>query len=296
MLYVNQNYKIESGWVYDSFKHEIEFEGLDRECLVEGYASVRAENVECEIVSEDNDGKFSIKVPVDFLAVAYRKEKISVIKDLFGLNEEINLAYQSYEMSQPCPMDMIESKIDGTFTLEDDKPRVDKLLYSGANKVSTTNHYVKDGQLYVEGIAQTTVVYLNDETSAIYSVIIDLPFVLSDKLDCSLDGEVILNAVICDCDVVAKKGRELLFDAKIKVSVVCNQKLLGGVISSVQIGESYPQKNHAMEVVFAKKGMSVWDVAKLVKEKEEKIVAQNPDVVFPTEENTPIVLYHQRVQ
>ena len=296
VLYINQNDKIENGWVYDSFKQEIEFDGACRDDLVEGFAQIRAEGVESEIVAQEQSGKLVIKIPVDFLAVAYRKENVSIVKDLFGLKEEINLSYQSYEMTSACPVEIIEGKIDGSLTLDEDKPRVDKLLYSGANKVSLTNHYFKDGQLYVEGIAQTTVVYLNDDSSAIYSVIVDVPFVLSDKVGCSLDEQVFLNAIICDADVVVKKGRELLFDAKIKVSVYCNEKMVGGVISTAQTGESYPQKNYAMEVVFAKKGMSVWDVAKLVKEQEEKIVAQNPDVVFPTEENTPIVLYYQRVQ
>lgn len=296
VLYVNQNDKVESGWINDSFKQEIEFESISRDDLVEGYASVRAGTTECEVASEENVGKFTIKTSVDFLAVAYQKQNLTIVKDLFGLNEEINLSYQSYEMTTTCPVEVLEGKIDGSLTLDEDKPRVDKLLFSGANKVSLTNHYIQDGQLYVEGITQTTVVYLNDETSQIYSVVVDVPFALSDKVCCPSDELVMLNAVVCDGDVVVKKGRELLFDAKIKVSVSCGQKLVGGVIASAQKGESYPQRNYAMEVVFAKKGMSLWEVAKKVKSPEEKIVAQNPDIVFPTEENTPIVLYYQRVQ
>ena len=138
--------------------------------------------------------------------------------------------------------------------------------------------------------------YLNDETSAVYSVVVDVPFVISDKVCCAGEEQLWLNAVVCDADVVVKKGRELLYDAKIKISVVCNEKLVGGVISSAQKGELYPQKNYAMEVVFAKKGMSLWEVTKTVKTKEERVVAQNPEVVFPTEDNVPIVLYYPRMQ
>ena len=296
VLYVNQNDKIESGWVYDSFKQEIEFDGINRESLIEGYASIKADGIESELLAEGNGGKLTIKTPVDFLVVAYQKENITVIQDLYGLNEEINVSYQSYEMTTSCPMEIVEGKIDGALTLDDDKPRVDKLLYSGANKLSLTNHYIKDEYLFVEGIAQTTVVYLNDDTSEIYSVIIDVPFVISDKVCCNAEQIVWLNAVVCDADVVVKKGRELLFDAKIKISVSCNENMVSGVIVSAEKVGNYPQKNCAMEVVFAKKGMSLWDVAKTMKAKEENVISQNPDVVFPTEENTPIVLYYQRIQ
>ena len=296
VLYINQNDKIESGWVYDSFKQEIEFDGIGREDFVEGFVSVGADGVESEIVAENNNGKLTIKTPVDFLVVGYQKESLTIVKDMFGLKEEINLSYQSYEMTKTCPSEIIEGKIDGALVLEDDKPRVDKILFSGANKVSLINYYLQDDKLYVEGIAQTTVAYLNDETSAVYSVVVDVPFVISDKVCCAGEEQLWLNAVVCDADVVVKKGRELLYDAKIKISVVCNEKLVGGVISSAQKGEPYPQKNYAMEVVFAKKGMSLWEVAKTVKTKEERVVAQNPEVVFPTEDNVPIVLYYPRMQ
>ena len=60
--------------------------------------------------------------------------------------------------------------------------------------------------------------------------------------------------------------------------------------------EEYGERNYAMEVVFAQKGKDLWDVAKTARVKEEQILAQNPDVVFPTAEDCPLVLFYQRVQ
>ena len=55
-----------------------------------------------------------------------------------------------------CPQEIIESKIDGSLTLEEDKPRVDKILFVGGNNVSVSNSYIKDGEICIEGIKAST--------------------------------------------------------------------------------------------------------------------------------------------
>ena len=102
--------------------------------------------------------------------------------------------------------------------------------------------------------------------------------------------------VFCDVDVVVKKGREFYYDAKVKASVNCCHDLLSGVISEASVTEEVDQKDYAMEIIFAPKGKELWDIAKSARVKEEQIVAQNPEVIFPTAEDTPLVLFEQRLQ
>ena len=119
------------------------------------------------------------------------------------------------------------------------------------------------------------------------------PFTISDKFDCE-DGYIAVKAIICDADVVAKKGREIMFDAKIKATVYCCHDLLSGVISDANVEEEYGERNYAMEVVFAQRGKELWDVAKSARVKEEQILLQNPDVTFPIQDDVPLVLFYQR--
>ena len=118
-------------------------------------------------------------------------------------------------MTHTCKAEIVEGKIDGSLTIEDDKPRIDKLLFVGGNSLCVSNSYLKDGEVVIEGIAKTNVVYLNDEENSLNSVQIEVPFVISDKFSQdNADGILVVDAILCDVDVVAKKGRELLFDAK----------------------------------------------------------------------------------
>lgn len=296
VLYLSENDKFESGYVYESFKQEIELMGATRDSHVEGEAMVVQGRVEIELAQDEKGGKVLVKVPVRACVRAFDKETISVISDLYSTKGEINTTTSSFSMTEVCKLELVEGKIEGSLILDDNHPRVDKLLFSGGNSVTITNSYIKDGEVFVEGIAKTMVVYLNDETSSLHSVVLDVPFALNDKISCHKDGMISVEAIVCDVDVVVKKGREFYYDAKVKASVNCCHDLVSGVISDAVVIEENKTKDYAMEIVFAPKGKQLWDIAKSVRVKEEQILAQNPDVVFPCEQDTPLVLFEQRLR
>ena len=49
-----------------------------------------------------------------------------------------------------------------------------------------------------------------------------------------------------------------------------------------------------MEVVFAQSGQNAWDIAKNAHVPAEQVALQNPDVVFPLEEDASLVLFYQK--
>ena len=103
-------------------------------------------------------------------------------------------------------------------------------------------------------------------------------------------------AVITDVDVAVKKGREILYDARVKAVVYPLTEQINAVISNIEYKEDIPQKEYGMEVVFAKKGQTAWDIAKQNYVKEELVKAQNQDTTFPLEEDTAIVLFYQNTK
>ena len=295
VVYLNDNEKFESGYVYDTFKEEIELEGVTRESLVDGSAFVKQDGVTCEIVEDEKGSKIVVKVPVSLTVTAFGEENISVVKDLYSTKCETKVTTESFDMTYICPMEMLEGKIEGSLTLEEDKPRVDKILFSGGNSVAVTNAYIQDNEIFIEGIAKTTVVYLNDEDNALYSVQIDVPFSLSDKFNFQEGGILTVDAIVHDVDVSVRKGRELFYDARVKVNVNYCYDKVDGIISDAVTLDDYPNKDYAMEVVFAHAGDELWDIAKHAKVKEEQVSSQNADVIFPLVEDTSLILFYQRV-
>ena len=295
VIYINDNDKFESGYVYDTFKEEIEIEGATRDSLVDGKAVVVQEDVQCELVEDEKGCKIIVKVPLTLSAVAFGEENFSVVKDLYSTKCFTKVTTESFDMTYICPLELVEGKIEGSLVLEDDKPRVDKILFSGGNSVTITNSYINDGEIFIEGIAKTTVIYLNDEDNSFYSAQIDVPFTLSDKFSYQEGGMLSVDAIVYDVDVAVKKGRELFYDAKVKASVSYCFDKVSGIITEASLLEEYPQKDYAMEVLFARSGEQLWDIAKEAKVKEEQIISQNADVTFPLSEDTSLILFYQRV-
>ena len=168
-------------------------------------------------------------------------------------------------------------------------------MFVGASNLLITNSYTKDGELFVEGIAKTNVVYLNDETNALHSVVIEVPFVVSDKTNIDADDvNVFVVAMLYDVDVVVKKGREFYFDGKLRVTASYDADVVEAVISNVENGAERKEKDCAIEVYFGSEGDDSWNIAKGLGIDEQTLYEQNPETVFPLEKDENLVVYYQK--
>lgn len=296
VLYLSENDKFECGYIYDTFKEELEIEGVNRDSMAEACVFVDMKKTEVEIVEDDKGSKIIVKPVITIMIHACAEEEVGVIKDLYCTKNDLAITTESFSNSLPCQMEVVEGKIEGSLSLDEDAPRVDKILFNGGNSVTITNAYVKDEQIVIEGVARTTVVYLNDETGLLNSVQLDFPFTIDDKTDFAESDVISASIIMSDVDVVVKKGRDLFFDAKVKVTINGCKTAVSGVITQVTTGEEYTEKDYAMEVVFAKAGDEAWDIAKRAKVKEAQLLSQNENVIFPLAEDTSLVLFYQKVQ
>lgn len=295
VLYLSENEKFECGYVNDTFKEEIELDGVSRDSMVEGSTFVDMHKTQVEIVEDDKGCKIIISPVVTIMVHACIEEEVRVIKDLYCTKNELSISTQSFSNSIPCQTEVVEGKIEGSLSLDEDTPRVDKILFNGGNSIAITNAIVRDEHITIEGVARTTVVYLNDEANSLHSVQLDFPFSIEDKTNFADSDLITATIVMSDVDVVVKKGRDLFFDAKVKATINGCKNAVSGVISEVSEGEEYPEKDFAMEVVFAKTGEEAWDIAKRVKVKESQIISQNENVIFPLAEDTSLVLFYQKI-
>lgn len=294
ILYINNDDKFESCYNYETFKEEVELEGVTRDSIAECCVSILKEQVKTEVVEIEKGVDVKIVTPIELKIKAYEDVNIEIIRDVYSTNCELGITTESFSMTKTLACEYFENKIDGNLTLSEDKARVDKIMFIGGTNLVIFNSYISEGEIFVEGIARTNVVYLNDEFSSLNSVNIEVPFVVSDKTQ--LEGENIktkAQAIICDVDVVVKKGREFYFDAKIKVKVDFYVDQTCAIISNVEEQEKYPEKDYSVELLFGQKGMSLWDISKQARIREELIVIQNPDVNFPLEKDTNVVVFFQ---
>ena len=293
VLYITENDKFESAYVFDSFKEEVELEGVSRDSQIEANAFVRYSEVKAVVDNAENGSKIELTVPVDLCVMAYDEVEVKVISDLYSTKNEILIATDSFNMTKVLPFEIVEGKIDGTLIIDDDKPRVDKILFSCGNYINIMSSEVNNEIVTITGIAKANVTYLNDETSSLQSVELEIPFVLNERVNLPNDAELSTFATITDVDVAVKKGRELFYDAKIKVFVKSDKVDVSAVISNVNISDQLPVKDFAMEIIFGKQGQDLWDIAKAHNVRENMIATQNPEVIFPLANDSELVIFYQ---
>lgn len=294
IMYLTTEDKFETNYVSCPFKEEIEMENCDANSIVECQAIPVFKDCVSEVLESDKGTKISVKTAFVLNAFACGEEEVSLLEDLFSTTSEIQMTSESFEMSKLCRSEMIDSKIDGSLSLGEEKPRVDKILFCSGGEILVTNSYVSNGDLFVEGIAKTTVVYLNDDEGTLNSVEIEIPFAINDKTTASEEASVCVDGVIYDCDVVAKKGRELFFDGKVKINARLCEKEISATIVGAQRGEVFAERDYTMQYIYGKAGESLWEIAKRNKVSESQLVAQNADAIFPLIQDTGFVLFYQK--
>lgn len=276
----------------DNFKREFEVTGLTADDIVEAFACVRKDTFKYELDKENK--KILISVPIFTCYKAFEVIIISCASDIFSLKHNLEIITSSFSKSVLQKNEYLEEKIEGSTSIGEEEPRIDKIIgFSNAN-LNVTNVYYKDGEVVLEGIIEFCVVYFNDETTTINSAEKEIPFKVSLNIELPDDVKIFENTELTDLEIVARRGREIFLDAKIKSLLTFENTENDAVISNIEIKESLPEKNHAIEIYFGKKGDDIWDIAKELKVNPEIIFMQNPNLILPLEMNENIVIYNQK--
>ena len=121
---------------------------------------------------------------------------------------------------------------------------------------------------------------------------IEIPFEIFEEY--RDDATIIsFNVMIDDVDVSVKKGKNVFFDAKVKAYFAFGKYDTNSCITSVGILQPRKEKEDGIEIVFAKKGDSLWDISKKLGVSANQLLSQNPNIADPLEKNERIVLYFQ---
>lgn len=277
-----------------NIKQEIEADGINKDCDLDVFATIINENVFVEI-SEGEDGcVISVLVPIVACYNKYEKNKSLMVADIYSCKNILSIQNHDVSNCKALKPEYIEGKIEGNVVLGENEYRIDKYLATTNVKVITSDSYIKDKTMFLEGIITANVIYLNDEVGTVQSVEIEIPFVLDKRVDVTED--VILEPAIglFDIDVMIKRGREIYFDAKVKafINLTCENNF--SIISQIESIGELQERSGAIEIYFGKEGESIWDIAKSLKISGEIIRNQNPEICDPLDKDQNIAIYFQK--
>lgn len=293
VTYVNQDGNLCKCQICEQFKEEIQVENAQKAYFASSLASVRKSQIKTTLNQGESENNVSIVSPVYVCVNVFGEEEIVVPTDLYSVRNEVELVRNDFVSTFNLPSKTFETKIEGNLTLDENQPRIDKILCVTSPNLNVSNAYFNDGELFVEGVVTANVVYLNDDENIITSVELEVPFVSAEKLN--LDESQVLVCTSCmlyDCDVMAKRGREIYFDCKMKVHTNNSFNREFNVITDIVLGRALAQSDSSIEIFFAKPNQTHWEIAKELKISKELLVKQNPNLKDPTEKDERVVVYY----
>lgn len=288
-----ENPKIKIVHTKNEVKQEVECEYATKEKTCDIDLSIQKSNVKTSIEQKDDDIKIALVIPLDVCIRVYKQETQTMIEDLYSTQKQTTITMSSFENQVPCEPINFDKKVEGSLVVDENEPRIDKLLAVNYSKAVITNEYIDNGTYNVSGVIQSNLIYFNEDEAKVCALDIEIPFAVSSQVD--YDGTILLDTDIkvCDVDVMVKKGRDVYVDATLKVrSNVC-KTTNGAVISELNYLEEYPQKDCAIEIYFAKAGENTWDIAKKLNIREEQLYNQNPDLKEILEKDEKLAIYYK---
>lgn len=279
--------------VVQDFKEELEVDSATKDSLIEANLKVKNSDLTVTLTEREEGTELVFNTPLKIFLKVYKEKEFDTVSDVYSLTNELDVTIGNVTNLQVLPSKYFEGKIEGNLTLTENQARIDKVLTVSAPRLTVSNYYTKENEVFVEGVVYSNVIYLNDDESTIHSVEIEVPFVTSEKVMSDFTGTQVKPIVaISDCDVIAKRGREIYFDCKVKVFANLWTTQSQSLITKVTEGRAFLERDSAIEIYFAKTGDTLWDIAKELRIEQETIKGQNPTLVCPLEHDEKVVVYY----
>lgn len=275
-----------------NFTQEVANENINDDSVVQSVINVMLNDIKVTTSLDANSAMVNAVIPLQYSGFVMNKNSIDVVTDIFNLNNELNVNYESVELFNSLNSDFYEEKISGETTIDETLPFIDEVSGVCSNNVIVANTRVIENGILVEGIASTSVLYYNRELNTTTSVEVEIPF--SKELDYKnipADYVPVISVAFGDVDAKGKRGKEIEINGRLYFFVQLYKNDNGAVISAVEIQDEKIEDDCVLSIYIVKDGDTIWDIAKEMSVSPDMILEQNPDLELPLKAGDKVVVY-----
>ena len=289
---LGENAKVRTYQDYITFEEEVARDTLkaDDNVLSSLYVGINEIGITTTI---DNDKTMvGLSLPIVYNGLVFSHHETSVTQDVFSTTNALLTTTASVTTATGFNTETFMERIDGSIKLEN-MPFIDEILGTCCNNLTLVSAYVEQGELTVQGIAYVTVLYYSKEENITSSVVVEIPFSLSNPTD-QVSGTPMVELALADLSVKGKRGEEIEVYGKINVFANFYDNDSFAVLSNVEVGEEYSNHGYALSVYFVKNGETLWEIARNMHVSPDQILEQNPNVELPLKAGDKLYIYRQR--
>lgn len=263
------------------FSSELEVD-LDSASTLNISAIVRNTKVRLDIAEEQQNTSFTAEISCLIRVEAYQTKQVRIVEDAYLSNGDFDFTKKCVATSL-CYCTVAAHSVDQQLELpSSSKPLT--IVNINSNVAQTV---FNSGSCTVKGVIFATILLMAD--GGIKGHPVEIPFV------CTASDEAFDGAMIACCNVestdVVLQGNTLA--ANVRIKICCYNTVEYNVIIAAEELVFDKQGLPAIEVCLAQKGETLWSLAKSLHVSTEELIATNPQITSPLQEDARIIVYNK---
>ncbi|MCL2846310.1 MAG: LysM peptidoglycan-binding domain-containing protein [Firmicutes bacterium] len=245
----------------------------------------------------DNRERPQLTVVAELIFVGYTvtTETAESITDAFSYTNALDFVRGTAQTTSVLPQHNSVLEVEGNLTMPANAPFITRICSVSGARVSGTNIVVATDRATVEGMITAQIVYECEERG-IHIHTVNVPFSVATRVDgLTTAHNVALSVTVLACRVKARRGREIMVDARVAISLSGVSNVETAVVTDITLGAEIPRDTSAILIYTVLDGETLWDVAKRIAVPTAEITGQNPEMGENLKSGDKIFIYRQHV-
>lgn len=269
-----------------TFDRELDATGIDADSQLKLTVNPKNTKVRLDISEDEVNTTFTVEIASNVRVEATKIGVVDVVNDAYGASCDFIFERKSIATTLPCGSTVERKRTVSSLPLESGKTPITAVNVGAV----VTKCQSLERRALVEGVVYATVLYATEVGTE--SAQLELPFSESVDVDYLMPQcRSYASAVVTEFTVRDNGGlqadTELCFTIESERDVICS------VIVSAEEKPFDKSQLPAIEVCLAHKGETLWQLAKGLHMSEEDLLAVNPEITNPLEQDARIVIFNK---
>lgn len=276
-----------------NFEQEVALDALTEQSCVQSMLDINNSLIKITTNIDTDYAIVNLNLPYEYCGYAFNTSEFEVVDDIFSTENYLKVCTESFNTLICGGHVNAECKVSGNVESEDRV--VDEVLGTCCNTITVATTFIENNNLVLEGVASTTVLYFNKESNNTYSMVVEMPFSISENVNDLDDSYIpIVNVSLGEVSAKVKRGKEIEVSATLFVYADFYTTTPEAVISDISEQEEKPENMSVLTIYVVKPNETIWDIAKQLNVNPDSLLEQNPQVMLPLVGGEKLIVYRQK--
>ena len=229
------------------------------------------------IEKDEDSNSIIIENNVKVCGVVIKELNVDIVDDAYSVVSEVETVSSSREYFKTIDTFTCSENIFGEISLSDEETAIDEILTNMNISTETTNVYIKNSTVYIEGIVNSTIAYI-DENNEYKQKTTQIPFIINSNHNAESIACSSINVGIADYKFKVKRGTIIELEYTLNATLKIYQKDSIQMVDNVNFGKTLDFSNYDYQIYIAKPNESMWNLCKRIKCSLEDVINQNKNL------------------